>query len=246
MIQRIDPQRTIIETTSNPPTHAQLAELARQGGARADDPALLWYVVYSKPQCEPLALLNLLKRGYAAWLPLCTVPTTAKGKPATRRVPFFSRYLFAGRRPDQAVGPIFSCIGVAGVVSFGDQPTVVGRDFLDEVAAELDKHQAQQASKPSGPVLIPGQYAEVTDGPFIGLQGLCLMSSIERVQLLIHVVRSAARVSVKAEHVKPVEEYVPAADTQPIDSTAPLVDDRRPSRLASTSRADAIQNPRHR
>ncbi len=81
-----------------------------------------WYLVYSKPQQERVALENLERQGFTAYLPL----VRARRRRQTRVVhviePMFPRYLFVNLSDlTDDWGPIRSTIGVSNLVRFGNE-----------------------------------------------------------------------------------------------------------------------------
>ena len=147
-----------------------------------------WYVVHSKPRQVQVALENLLRQGWHAWLPQIKVATI--GKRSARKAdklalePMFVRYLFI--RPaheEQSIAPVRSTLGVSMLVRFGvqlatiDHQTVCDLAHLELAQRQLDYHQITP--------LQPGVAVQIVSGPLAGLKGLVSMASSERVVVLL-------------------------------------------------------------
>ena len=93
---------------------------------RAKDNVLAWYLLYSKPRQEGVAVENLKRQGYETYLPLIRTRRRRQGQYVSLVEPMFPRYLFI-HLSDQTDnwGPIRSTLGVSGLVRFGDLPAQV-------------------------------------------------------------------------------------------------------------------------
>ncbi|SHO65829.1 transcriptional antiterminator RfaH [Pseudoxanthobacter soli DSM 19599] len=88
-------------------------------------PDLTWVAVHTEARREWLAAEQLRGAGYAVFLPhFAGVVSHGRRKIGVLR-PLFGRYLFAGLRAGQAVGPISRMMGVSAVVYSGEAPLTV-------------------------------------------------------------------------------------------------------------------------
>ena len=93
---------------------------------------MAWYAVYTKPQAEAKALENLLRQGYAAYLPRYRTEISHARRRQTVLRPFFPRYLFAG--VDRAAArwrPILSTVGVCDLLRSGSEPMPVAAHIVE-------------------------------------------------------------------------------------------------------------------
>ena len=139
-----------------------------------------WLVVHTKPRQESEALLQLERQGYEAYLPLLKVESVRRGKYDERLLPLFPRYLFVRACEDgsQSWGPIRYTRGVQRLVSFGHEPALMA----DSAVEWLRGQEAQQGVQP---LFTPGQVVQVTQGPFIGLEGVFQMTDGEQRALVL-------------------------------------------------------------
>lgn len=126
-----------------------------------------WYSVYSKPQKERFAQIQLQSKGLEVFLPQLVMPQSAI---ATRRiVPLFPNYLFV--RIDISSGESAYVVwspGVRYLVSFNGVPASIDDDVIDFLKDRADSSGQIQASSN----LKRGQRVRVTGGPFAGLEAL--------------------------------------------------------------------------
>jgi transcriptional antiterminator RfaH len=142
-----------------------------------------WYLVYSKPRQEQVALQNLDQQGYETYLPMGKL-RRRRGKTAKIVTePLFPRYLFiylCSQTDDW--GPIRSTIGVSGLVRFGEQAARVPDglvEFLKE--REKDGYPTHEA-KP----LEAGDSVRIVEGVAQHYEGVVLARSArDRVNLLL-------------------------------------------------------------
>lgn len=86
-----------------------------------------WYLAYTKPRLEQIALLNLAQQGFEAWLPLFKkIKSTEDGLVAIFE-PMFPRYiLFRPRQPQQSISKVNNTKGVSNIERFGFEPAQAG------------------------------------------------------------------------------------------------------------------------
>lgn len=155
-----------------------------------------WYLVYTKPRQEEVALTNLVRQGYGAYLPRVRQTRRRQGRRIEVVEPLFPRYLFihldAGT---DNWGPIRSTVGVASLVRFGQEPArvpdaLVG--FLKEREGEAGLHDWAAPGE-----IITGDRVRVAEGVFEGYEGILLArSSRERVLVLLDVLGKQVRAQV--------------------------------------------------
>lgn len=100
---------------------------------------LLWYLVYSKPRLEFVALENLERQGFNVYLPLYkTIKKPTKNSLNKEiivvREPMFPRYLFAqAKHPEQSLSTIQYTRGVLFIVRFGPKLASVPQKLIDDI-----------------------------------------------------------------------------------------------------------------
>jgi len=161
-----------------------------------------WYLIYSKPQQERLALDNLERQGYPSYLPLIRNRRRRNGRYVSLIEPMFPRYLFV-HLSDQTDnwGPIRSTIGVANLVRFGMRAARVP-DSLIETMRERDEDGIQLLTPPE---LKPGDHVRIVEGVMAGYEAIFqAKTGKERVVLLLMLAQDrTARVQVSADDIEP-------------------------------------------
>jgi transcriptional antiterminator RfaH len=147
-----------------------------------------WFLAYSKPRLEDVALDNLLKQGYEAWCPsIKKVPARRRKADAAQlfgQEVLFPRYVFF--RPahaEQSIGPVRSTQGVTSLVRFGVEFARLSHEKLVQIAHWVNAQQGLGAAELMG--LKPGSAVKVTDGPLKGLDALVRMTAADRVVVLL-------------------------------------------------------------
>lgn len=151
-----------------------------------------WYLVYTKPRQEELALTNLERQGYQAYLPRLRHWRKRRGKRVEVIEPLFPRYLFIGLNSEtDNWAPIRSTLGVASLVRFGADPARVPADFVQHLQAKESTAGVHEWAEPE---FAPGDVVRVAEGPFQGYEGVLLApTGQERVILLLDIVGREVR-----------------------------------------------------
>jgi transcriptional antiterminator RfaH len=155
--------------------------LVDPSGTGPDADSCAWYLVYTKPRQEHIALDNLSRQGYPCYLPRMRVEKLRRGRAELVTEPMFARYLFvrldsSGQGPSWA--PIQSTLGVSRLVRFGTQPARID----DELVHWL---QSREATLPTETRFQPGDVVTVTTGPFAGLDAVYQTADAERRALIL-------------------------------------------------------------
>jgi transcriptional antiterminator RfaH len=176
-----------------------------------------WYLVFTKPRQELVALENLERQGYRCYLPQWQVEKKKRGRQAaawaTVTEALFPRYLFMELDTGPtgpSWGPIRSTTGVTSLVRFGLHPAKAPTGLIDTLRA-MEAQHAQSAACP----LVPGDLVSLREGPFAGLQAVYqCQDSNARITLLLEVMSRPVRVQVEAGTVFR-SAAAPAARTEP-------------------------------
>lgn len=163
---------------------------------------LRWYLIYTKPSSEALALKNLLRQHYEAYLPRILRSVRCAGRRYERVGALFPRYLFLRlNEGEQALAPVRSTVGVAGIVRFGLRYTIVPDRVILDLQARADPdtglHRLNIGAQPT-----PGAAVSVRQGPFDGLEGVFERAAgADRVVVLLRLLGQNARVCLPADSI---------------------------------------------
>lgn len=167
-------------------------------------PGKSWYLVYTKPRQEEVALTNLTRQGYGVYLPRLRQSRKRRGKRVLVVEPLFPRYLFIhlDSHTDNWI-PIRSTLGVMSLVRFGTEPARVP----DDLVAHLKSQQgAEGLHEWAEPKLAVGDRVRVAEGPLAGYEGVLLAKSgRERVTLLLDMLGSQVRAQLATNQIEPTK-----------------------------------------
>lgn len=126
-----------------------------------------WYLLYTKPRQEKLALQHLQNQAYEVYLPLIQVEKIRQGVRGLVEEALFPRYLFVqlDEAGSQSWAPIRSTVGVSQLVKFGHRFAEVSQDLVSWV-------QDQAKVMKLAPELKEGDVVTITEGPFRGMDAI--------------------------------------------------------------------------
>lgn len=163
---------------------------------------IAWYAVHTQPRAETRVHDNLLRQGYAAYLPRCRLYVSHARRREVALRPLFPRYLFAGvDRAAMRWRPILSTFGVSDVVRTGEEPTPVPAEIVAalrerEAAGMFDRLDLRRR-------LRLGEMVRITAGAFEDMFGrLVELREPERVVVLLDLLGRAVRAQLGAEAVE--------------------------------------------
>ena len=165
-----------------------------------------WYLIYTKPQQERIALENLERQGYVAYLPWIRTRRRRQGRYVKLVEPMFPRYLFIHLSDEtDNWGPIRSTIGVASLVRFGTQPARVPDGLVAALKAREDESGIQRLERPA---LQPGDRVRIVEGVMAGYEAIFEeRTGKERVSLLLEIANTTARVQVSPHDIEPASSH---------------------------------------
>jgi transcriptional antiterminator RfaH len=162
-----------------------------------------WYLVYTKPKQENIALLNLQQQGYHAYLPLYK---NFKNTQSTGYLGFeamFPRYVFFQPASDaQSISSARSTRGVVSIVSFGHELARVKDSTVQSI--RLFEEQRNCADLAEISPLQPGTPVRFKHAALKGLQGLVKSVSSKRVAVLLELLGQDQLVHVEHSQLEPV------------------------------------------
>lgn len=159
-----------------------------------------WYLVHTKPKQEKQALMQLEQQGFQCYLPTLFLEKLQRGKLVVKEEPLFPRYLFIqlGRAADSpSWAPIRSTKGVSRLVSFGSEPAKVSNELVQILQ---DHEQTQDQPQP---LYRAGDKVLVTEGPFVGLEGVYQISDgDQRVIVLIEMLSKPVELRTSIDQIQ--------------------------------------------
>lgn len=163
-----------------------------------------WYLIHTKPTREAVAEANLRRQGYEVYYPQLLRPTRARGQWVDRISSLFPRYLFLRLSVGhQAIAPVRSTVGVASIVRFGGEYTVVPDATVENLRMRADPETGLH-SLHGRSVFESGSNVRIVAGVFDGLEGVFQRESgDERVVLLLGLLGRDTLVQVPAAFVLP-------------------------------------------
>jgi len=146
-----------------------------------------WYLIQTKPRQEARAEENLRRQDFDCYSPR---------KDSTTQEPLFPGYLFIhlDRQMDNWY-PIRSTRGVARVVSFGDEPTPVRDELIEQLRQRL-------AAPPEKLQFQPGERVQLHGGSFNELEAIFVATDGEqRSVILLNLLQREQKVRVPTRYL---------------------------------------------
>ncbi len=161
-----------------------------------------WYLIYTKPRQERIAVDNLERQGYHTYLPLLRQRRRRAGRYTQMVEPLFPRYLFINLdEQTDNWAPIRSTLGVTGLVRFGGMPARVPDALVDAIRESADPEGVHQLPEKQ---LKPGDKVRIRDGAMAGYEAVfSAHTSRERVILLLEIAGKTAQVKLSKDAIEP-------------------------------------------
>ena len=159
-----------------------------------------WYLAYTKPRQEQIALSNLESQSFDAYLPLYK-----KFKPSPQGTvalfePMFPRYIFfRPGKPEQSIAAVRSTKGVATIVRFGFEPAVMP-DALVQCIRQLEQDRSQ-ATLQEISNLKAGLTVRLQHTALDGIEGIIQNVSNKRVAVLLEILGRPTVIQVEHHQV---------------------------------------------
>lgn len=143
-----------------------------------------WFVAYTRPQLETLAVHNLDAQGFDSYLPL--YKRLKKVGDSSKMVfePMFPRYVFfRPLRSGQSIAPVSATRGVSHVIRFGVKLARVRQEIVEAIRHfEAERSVMDEAALTS---LRPGDRVRICDQALQGVECLVHKVSSRRVSVLL-------------------------------------------------------------
>jgi transcriptional antiterminator RfaH len=158
-----------------------------------------WFVAHTQPHAEAKATAHLNRQGFQIYFPRYLKRRRHARKIETVAAPLFPRYLFVS--VDMSVQrwrSIYSTVGVARLVSNGDDPAPVPVGVIEALQSREDA--AGFIKLEQRPPFRAGEKVRVLDGAFASCLGLFEgMAERERIAILLDLLGRKVRVVLDAD-----------------------------------------------
>ncbi len=160
-----------------------------------------WYVAHTHPHAEAKATAHLNRQGFESYFPRYLKRRRHARRIETVAAPLFPRYLFiAVDLSAQRWRSIYSTVGIARLVSNGDDPSAVPDGIVDALKNREDANGFIKLDQ--RPPFRAGDKIRVLDGAFTSCLGLFEgMAERERVAILLDLLGRKVRVVLDADLV---------------------------------------------
>ena len=153
---------------------------------------MAWYVIYSKPRAEKLAVTHLSNQGVETFSPVLRCKKRRSAGLCVVEEPLFPRYLFVSLEEGQDdFSKIRSTRGCVDLVRFGGEPKAVADEFIVSLCAGLDENNVLDVTAHYTKRFAVGQEVRVVDGAFSGfVSEICMLKPNDRVLVLLDMMGS--------------------------------------------------------
>lgn len=160
-----------------------------------------WYLAYTKPRQEQIALVNLELQAFEAYLPLYKKFRKTELGPVAQFEPMFPRYiLFRPNRPEQSISVVRSTKGITTIVRFGFEPALLNDELVQRIRLlEEDRNHATLLELSN---LKVGQTVRLKHTALNGIEGLVQNVSSKRVAVLLEILGRPTVVQVEHHQVE--------------------------------------------
>jgi len=164
-----------------------------------------WYLAYTKPRQEQIALVNLEQQAFEAYLPLYKKFKKTEQGPIALFEPMFPRYiLFRPTRAEQSISVVRSTKGIASIVRFGFEPALMNDELVRRIRLfEEDRYHATLLELSQ---LKSGQTVRLKHPALAGVEGLIQSVSSKRVAVLLEILGRPTLVQLE-HHLVEVSEH---------------------------------------
>lgn len=160
-----------------------------------------WYVVYTLPQRESLALSHLERQSFDCFLPRRLKTVRHARKHRTILAPLFPRYLFASLDIDvDRWRSINGTVGVARLIMANEHPLAVPDGVVESLIAATGNAGGVQFEE----FLKVGQKVRINAGPFTDvIATLDRLDDRGRVEVLLQIMNASVRTRIPRGWIEP-------------------------------------------
>ena len=152
-----------------------------------------WYLVFTKPNHENLAKINLQQQGFNIYLPLLQQHKRRRNIYQVVTEPLFPRYLFINLHSEgDDWSKVRSTRGCISLVRFGMLPARVPDDLVTKL--KQDEQTRSVSEIDTTPEFKPGDKVQIIDGLLANYEGIVEMkNSQQRITLLLDIAEGHTR-----------------------------------------------------
>lgn len=132
-----------------------------------------WYVFYCKSRAEKKAVVELLSRGYSAYLPLMMQERVWSDRIKKVQMPMFSGYIFVNCY-DYEIINIIQLSQIVGPVRIGSEYASIKAKEI-EILRKVENEGIKVIIQPQ--IITTGDKVEIGAGVMRGYQGICIGES---------------------------------------------------------------------
>jgi len=160
-----------------------------------------WLAAYTKPRMEQVALKNLERQSFEAYLPLYKKFKKTETGMVPVLEPMFPRYIFfRPSKAEQSIESVRSTKGISNVVRFGHEPGMVSADIVEILKNfEADQNQATPETLCN---LKAGQKVKLKHFTLGNMEGLLHDVSSKRVTVLVEILGGFRKVNVGHKQIE--------------------------------------------
>jgi transcriptional antiterminator RfaH len=174
--------------------NAEIVDIENQGLNR-------WYLAYTKPKQESVALVNLEQQDFEVYLPLFKKFKKTEQGPVALFEPMFPRYiLFRPSRPEQSISAVRSTKGVTTIVRFGFEPALLSDDVVQRIR-QMEQLRDQATIEELNQLKV-GQKVRLKHTALGAIEGLVHNVSSKRVAVLLEILGRPTVVQVDHHQVE--------------------------------------------
>jgi transcriptional antiterminator RfaH len=160
-----------------------------------------WYLAYTKPRQEQIALVNLEQQGFESYLPLYKKIKPAENGLVALFEPMFPRYiLFRPCHTQQSISTVNNTKGVSNIVRFGFEPANLAHEVVSQI--KLLETERNQASAQELSQLKSGQKVRLKHSALKGLEGVIQSVENTRVSVLLNILSRPTLISMEHHQVQ--------------------------------------------
>lgn len=160
-----------------------------------------WYLAYTKPKQESVALVNLEQQGFEAYLPLFKKFKKTELGPMALFEPMFPRYiLFRPSCQEQSISAVRSTKGVSTIVRFGFEPALLHDDLVQRIR-QMEQLRDQATIEELNQLKV-GQKVRLKHTALGDIEGLVQKVSSKRVAVLLEILGRPTVVQVDHHQVE--------------------------------------------
>lgn len=160
-----------------------------------------WYLAYTKPKQESVALVNVEQQGFEAYLPLFKKFKKTEQGPLAQFEPMFPRYiLFRPSRSEQSISAVRSTKGVTTIVRFGFEPALLHDDVVQRIR-QMEQLRDQATIEELNQLKV-GQKVRLKHTALGDIEGLVHNVSSKRVAVLLEILGRPTVVQVDHHQVE--------------------------------------------